>query len=126
LVRVHQIVRRARNSRRTPAARTTLRGEIEHVGLSSLLTFLEIERKKGVLLVIGVDVARLFFSGGRLVRAEIEGEPMPSREAAMRILDTMSGQFEFSPQEVGTTDELGMSVTALLLEHARLTDEGKR
>jgi CheY-like chemotaxis protein len=128
LVRVHQIVRRARNSRTSPAARTTLRGEIEHVGVSSLLSFLEMERKSGVLLVISGDVARLFFADGRLLRAEIEGEspPLSSRAAAMRILDAVAGQFEFAPQDVAERDELGMSVTALLLEHAREVDEGAR
>ena len=86
------------------------------------------ERKSGVLLVIGGDVARLFFSEGRLLRAEIEGEnpPLPSRKAAMRTLDALTGQFEFSPQDVAVKDELGMSTTALLLEHARLTDERAR
>jgi DNA-binding response OmpR family regulator len=128
LQRVHQIVRRARNSRTSPAARTTLRGEIEHVGLSSLMTFVEMERKSGVLLVISGDVARLFFSEGRLLRAEIEGTspPLSSRAAAMRILDAVSGQFEFAPQDVTEKDELGMPVTALLLEHAREIDERRR
>lgn len=128
LVRVHQIVRRAQNSRTSPAARSTLRGEIAHVGLQSLFTFIDMERKSGVLLVIGNDVARLFFAQGKLLRAEIEGEspPLTSRKAAMRVLDSTSGQFEFSPQEVTAKDELGMSVTALLLEHARLTDERSR
>lgn len=128
LVRVHQIVRRARNSRTSPAARTTLRGEIEHVGVSSLLSFLEMERKSGVLLVISGDVARLFFAEGRLLRAEIEGESpgLSSRAAAMRILDSLAGQFEFAPQDVAEKDELGMSITALLLEHAREKDERTR
>src|SRR6185295_7594915 len=119
--------RRARNSRTSPAARSTLRGEIEHVGLQSLFTFLEMERKSGVLLVIGADVSRLFFSEGKLLRAEVEGvtPPLPSRKAAMRVLDTATGQFEFGPQEVTSKDELGMSITALLLEHARVTDERK-
>jgi hypothetical protein len=44
----------------------------------------------------------------------------------MRTLDALSGQFEFSPQDVSVKDELGMSTTALLLEHARLTDERAR
>jgi DNA-binding response OmpR family regulator/Tfp pilus assembly protein PilZ len=128
LVRVHQVVRRAKNSRTSPAVRSTLRGEIAHVGLQSLFTFLEMERKSGILLVIGDDVARVFFSEGKVLRAEIEGETprWSSRRAAMRVLDATSGQFEFSSQDVTTKDELGMSVTALLLEHARLTDERAR
>ncbi len=127
LVRAHQIVRRARASESARSSRTTLRGEIEHVGLSSLLTFLEIERKTGVLLVIGNDVSRLFFSGGRLLRAEVEGGSGESpRKTAMRVLDATSGQFEFTSEEVNPEDQLGTSVTALLLEHAHLTDERKR
>jgi CheY-like chemotaxis protein len=128
LMRVHQIVRRAQNAKTSPAARSTLRGEIAHVGLSSLFTFIEIERRSGVLLVIGDSVARLFFVSGQLHRAEIEGEspPLASRVAAMRILDTTSGQFEFAPGDGTVEDELKMSVTALLLEHARLTDERAR
>jgi DNA-binding response OmpR family regulator/Tfp pilus assembly protein PilZ len=127
LVRVHQIVRRARNARSSPSARSTWRGDLAHVGLQSLFTFLEVERKSGVLLVLGNEVARLFFSEGRLLRAEIEGEPaLAARQAAMRILDSTSGQFEFAPGETAVQDEISVSVTALLLEHARLTDERKR
>jgi len=125
LVRVHQIVRRAKNSRSTPGLRSSLRGDIAHVGLSSLFTFIEMERKSGTLLVIGDDVARLFFSTGKLLRAEIEGaaQAVPSRKAVMRVLDYRSGQFEFAPGEVPSTDELTTTTTALLLEHAQLTDE---
>jgi hypothetical protein len=127
LARVHQIVRRARNARGSPSARSTLRGEIAHVGLQSLFTFLEIERRSGVLLVIGDEVARLFFAGGRVVRVEIKGQPsLAGRTAAMRILDATHGQFEFAAGDVAVPDDLSMSTTALLLEHARLSDEGKR
>jgi DNA-binding response OmpR family regulator/Tfp pilus assembly protein PilZ len=128
MVRVRQIVRRAKNSRTSPGLRSSLRGDIEHVGLSSLFTFIEMERKSGVLLVVGNEVARLFFSAGRLVRAEVEGisPPLPSRAAAMRVLDYSTGQFEFAPGEVTLPDELETSMTAILLEHARIADEGKR
>jgi DNA-binding response OmpR family regulator len=125
LMRVHQIVRRAQNSRSTPGLRSSLRGDIAHVGLSSLFTFIEMERKSGTLLVIGDDVARLFFSAGKLMRAEVEGAttPIPSKKAVMKVLDYTSGQFEFEAGDVSGKDELSTSTTALLLEHARLTDE---
>lgn len=128
LIRVHQIVRRAKNSRTTPGIRTSLRGDIEHVGLSSLFTFIEVERKSGTLLVIGDEVARLFFSAGKLLRAEIEGAvtPIPSKKAVMQVLDYKSGQFEFAAGDVVAKDELSTSTTALLLEHAQLTDERAR
>jgi CheY-like chemotaxis protein/Tfp pilus assembly protein PilZ len=128
LMRVHQIVRRAKNSRTTPGIRSSLRGDIQHVGLSSLFTFIEMERKSGTLLVIGDEVARLFFSSGMLLRAEIEGvtPAIPSKKAVMRVLDYKGGQFEFSAGDVSTTDDLKTTTTALLLEHARLTDERSR
>jgi CheY-like chemotaxis protein/Tfp pilus assembly protein PilZ len=125
LVRVHQIVRRARNSLTSPIARTTLRGELEHVGTASLLSFVEMEKKTGILLLVGERVARLFLREGRLMRAEVEGERWSSREAVMRVLGWSGGQFEFAPQDVSGPDDLGMTVTALLLEHARLTDEAR-
>ncbi len=126
LVRTHQIVRRARNARTAPAARTTLRGELDHVTPASLLAFLELDRKTGVLLVIGFAVARAFFLEGRLVRVEIEGTALSGRDALTEMLGWTSGQFEFSPQDVVCDDEFGAPVTALLIDHARRTDEGKR
>jgi DNA-binding response OmpR family regulator len=128
LMKVHQIVRRAKNSRSTPGLRSSLRGDIAHVGLSSLFTFIEMERKSGTLLVIGDEVARLFFSSGKLVRAEVEGTtpPLPSKKAVMKVLDYKGGQFEFAAGDVPAKDELTTTTTALLLEHARLTDERSR
>jgi DNA-binding response OmpR family regulator len=128
LMRVHQVVRRAKNSRTAPGVRSSLRGDIAHVGLSSLFTFIEMERKSGTLLVIGDDVARLFFDAGKLLRAEVEGAttPVPSKKAVLAVLDYTNGQFEFEAGDVPPGDELSTSITALLLEHARLTDERSR
>lgn len=126
LVRVHQIVRRTQKSRTSQLLRTMLRGELEHVAPQSLLAFLEVEKKTGILLLIGPDVARLFFRNGELLRAEIEGSDASPREALWTLLDWDSGQFEFAPQDVGGHNELGAPVTALLLQHAALKDEKKR
>jgi hypothetical protein len=41
----------------------------------------------------------------------------------MRLLDWHDGQFEFSPAEITGRDEVGLSVTQILLEHARRRDE---
>ncbi len=128
LVRVHQIVRRAQNARRSPSVRSTLRGEIEHVGLPALLSFIEMERKTGTLLIVGDDVARLFFSNGSLFAAVIEGDKsnLSAKAAVMLALDYQTGQFEFASSDVVRQDELRTTVTSLLLEHARLADEKKR
>ena len=126
LVRVHQIVRRARNAAASPIARTTMSGELDQVAVSSVLSFLELERKTGVLLLVGPRVARVFLSNGRVLRAEIEGAgKASSRHTLMSILDWTDGQFEFSPQDVPAGDEIRSAISAFLLEHARASDEKK-
>ncbi len=126
LVRVHQIVRRTQKSRSSQMLRTMLRGELEHVAPQSLLSFLEVEKKTGILLLVGPDVARLFFKDGELLRVEVEGSKQAPREALFTVLEWDSGQFEFAPQDVGGHNELGAPVTPLLLLHAQRRDEESR
>ena len=128
LIRVTQILRRAKSVQNAPMAKITLRGELAHVPPSSLLSFLEMEKKTGTLLLIGSGVARLFLRDGRVLRAEIEGatESQTSREVFMSVLDWNNGQFEFTPEDVQASDEIKTASTALLLEHARISDERKR
>jgi DNA-binding response OmpR family regulator len=128
LIRVTQILRRAKSMSGAPMAKITLRGELAHVPASSLLSFLEMEKKTGTLLLIGPAVARLFLRDGRVMRAEIEGaeEPKGSRQVFMSVLDWNNGQFEFTPEDVQAEDDIKTATTALLLEHARIADERKR
>jgi disulfide bond formation protein DsbB len=83
----------------------------------------------GVLLLLLRDgeVARLFVSEGRVLKVEgnmTNGTPvLTPRQRLMSLLDWQAGQFEFSPCSIGGRDELGVSVTQLLLEHARVQDE---
>ncbi len=51
------------------------------------------------------------------------GETTAPRERMMQLLDWQTGQFEFSPCAIGGRDELQTTVTQLLLEHARVSDE---
>jgi DNA-binding response OmpR family regulator len=128
LVRVHQILRRTRHGGTPLMLPTTLRGDLEHVSPSSILSFLEVEKKTGVLLLIGECVARLFISAGRLLRAELEGteRPVASRQILTQALDWTTGQFEFLSEDVKCKNEFGSSsITSLLLEHARVSDERK-
>jgi CheY-like chemotaxis protein len=118
VIRVHRIA--------APAAATSpgLRGNLVDIGLGTLLSLLEFERKGGVLLVIrDSELARVFISDGKILKVETTvgtGEP---KDRLMRVLDWRDGQFEFSPAEIGGRDELGLSVTQVLLEHARVRDE---
>ena len=45
------------------------------------------------------------------------------RARLMHLLDWRDGQFEFTPAAIGGHDEVGATVTQLLLEHARAKDE---
>lgn len=131
VARVDRVVSR---SQRSPGAiggsidKKSLRGDLEQVGLPSVLSFLELERKTGILLVIGDRPARLFLREGRPLRVEmVSPEPGASQEElALELLGWTVGQFEFAAQDVPDEDPLQTSITALLLEHARRSDEAGR
>lgn len=127
LMRVHRVVRRRRQAAESDTA-GTLRGDLDNVSAASLLSFLSVERKTGILVVVGDRVARVFLREGRALRVELEGDgpPLSSREALMSILDWASGQFEFSVDRVGGADEIRTAISALVLDHARQQDEGGR
>jgi hypothetical protein len=106
----------------------TLRGDLEQVSLPSVLNFLELERKTGVLLLVGAYTARVFIAEGRPLRAEGEsGALAPSSRALMnQLLSWKTGQFEFAVSEVTGPDLLECSLMTLLLDHARISDEESR
>jgi len=121
VIRVHRVA--------APATATSqgLRGSLGDVSLATLLSLFEFERKSGVLLLVRPgEIARIFVSEGRILKVESSAPP-PSRpkDRIMRLLDWDLGHFEFSPVRVGGRDELGIATTALLLEHARTSDEAK-
>jgi CheY-like chemotaxis protein/Tfp pilus assembly protein PilZ len=121
VIRVHRVA--------APAHATSpgLRGNLVDIGLGTLLSLLEFERKSGVLLVMRTsELARVFISDGKILKVETTvGNGVP-KDRLMRVLDWRDGQFEFSPAEIGGRDELGLSVTQVLLEHARVRDEQTR
>ncbi len=124
LVRVHRIVQRSKGSPAAAELEKLLRGELEHVALSSLLSFFEVEQKSGVLLVIGPNVGKAEVCDGRVYRAEIEGGAFHNSKFALKtMLDWREGQFEFTPGPVEGPDEVRSTITAILLNHARQEDE---
>ena len=112
-------------------ARSILRGEIENVGLPTLLTILDMERRSGLLLIQRQKVlGRLHVREGRVVRARIEGaargkagEGSTGAEAVYEMLAWPDGQFELWQAVVEGRDEVGSSTTFLLMENARRSDE---
>lgn len=123
LVRLDRVVARVKSYK--GHERRSLRGDLEHVGLHAVLSFLALEQKSGVLLVVGETSARIYLRGGQPLRVEIGDRAVAGIDdpALHALLAWSEGQFEFATQDVACADELGTTVTALLLEHARRSDE---
>jgi DNA-binding response OmpR family regulator len=127
---VLEVILRARRWARASqrdTERVVLRGTLAELGLPSLLTMLEQERKTGQLSVTREHfVAWIDVVEGRVVRArstELDGD---SHQSLMGVLDWKDGYFELAHTSANVTAELESSVTHLLLEHARLRDEANR
>ncbi|HMR09160.1 MAG TPA: response regulator [Polyangiaceae bacterium] len=126
LLRVRRLVRQA-YAPPSERGHQMLRGDLQHVAPAALMSFLAGERKSGQLLLVGEKVARVLFSEGKPVRAEVEGERMrrTSRAVILELLSWDSGEFELSEQDVSHVDEVRATVNELVLEHAKLVDEGR-
>lgn len=128
---VLEVILRARRWARASqreTERVVLRGTLAELGLPSLLTMLEQERKSGVLAVTREHhVAWIDVAQGAIVRARSTELDASSRDVMMAVLDWKDGYFELSS---GAGDEivpeLDTTITHLLLEHARLRDEQGR
>jgi CheY-like chemotaxis protein/Tfp pilus assembly protein PilZ len=121
VIRVHRVVAPV-----APVANPGLRGNLIDIGLGTLLSLFEFERKSGILLLLrNGEIARVFVSNGKVIKVEATSANGAPQQRLMMLLDWGDGQFEFSPCAIGGRDELGVTVTQILLEHARVRDEQK-
>ena len=92
-----------------------------------MLSLFEFERKSGILVLTrDGEVARLYVSEGKVLKVDsslANGTNALPKQRLMSLLDWQVGQFEFSPCAIGGRDELNTTITAVLLEHARVRDE---
>jgi uncharacterized protein (TIGR02266 family) len=128
--RIDRIVARLQ-AQGEPSAATrtkTLRGDLAQVSLASVLTFMEMERKTGELVLTGKKTAHLFLRAGWPLRVEIDGELGGEGDLNVLygVLDWAAAEFEFVPREVTGEQLLQTSLTGALLEHARRRDESTR
>lgn len=104
-----------------------LSGDLSQVGLSALLTLLEMERKSGILVLHDDDqglTGRLFMREGRLLAARLDDHETPiNEECIYQMLGWRAGTFEFNQSDVEMQSEIQGSTTHLLLEGARRMDE---
>ncbi len=123
ILRARRLARLARHDR----DRVLVRGAVSELGLPSLLTMIEQDRKSGVLTLTRSDhLAWLTFVDGRLVRVRSSDQRGDSRATLMRVLDWTDGFFELAAGGAEGEPELEDSITHLLLEHARISDERNR
>jgi CheY-like chemotaxis protein len=106
---------------------SALRGQLDQIMLSSVVTVLEMERKNGILLVEHGPTAtgRLFLRKGRIIRASIDEPAVSGASAVYDMLTWSHGSFDFLAGDVGGVDEIQASTTYLLIEGARRLDEAK-
>jgi hypothetical protein len=102
-----------------------LRGRLEQFGLATVLTFLDLERRSGELVVVAGDkIGRLWLRRGRVLRARIEGSRRLNKSAIYDLLGLERGRFSFTQTDLdGLADEVAAPTTLLLMEAARRVDE---
>jgi len=149
--RIGAVVRAVESEESQPTS-STLAGNLQQVGLSALLTLLEMERKSGVLIVTqdesqgaipsgndGADNAggtssgsaggtavtgRVYLSKGKCLSARLDGKDQPKNEDCIYfMLEWTAGFFEFQEVHVEATAEITTSTTHMLMEGARRIDE---
>lgn len=127
IARLDRILSRVHQPSRDAAPGWGLGGDLRQMGLSTLLQMLELERKSGVLEVVGEGgTVTVRFSYGQPIAAELTPDGLSGTEALFRMMDWQTGRFQFRITEVDDIDEIGASVSALLMEHARMLDEENR
>jgi uncharacterized protein (TIGR02266 family) len=125
LARVDRAVARAQRPGLTLSHQKALRGDLEQVSLASVLSFLDLEKKTGVLLIVGRSSARIYVGNGKPLRVEIDGARTGTDQRSLidQVLDWNEGQFEFGAQDVACNDDLKTSLTSILIDNARRKDE---
>jgi DNA-binding response OmpR family regulator len=102
-----------------------LRGSLASFGLSSLLMVIELDRMSGLLTLHGpIGIGRLAIREGRVLRARIDGDQADGPHAIFHMLEWAKGTFLFEAGTITGEDQIERSTSFLLMEGARLVDEG--
>lgn len=135
--RIGAVVAEVQREDSSPIKTSTLAGNLQQVGLSPLLTLLEMERKSGVLVVTQDEsqgaipagggepvVGRVYLKQGKCLSAKLDGTDEPKNEDCIYfMLEWSAGFFEFQEVPVEQEAEIKTSTTHMLMEGARRIDE---
>ena len=122
------IVRARRLALSAPRAseRVLLSGTLSELGLPSLLSLMELERKSGRIALSGKHVAWIDVVQGRIAGAGSATGASDVRAIVMSLLDWTHGSFELIARPANDLNETtALAITHLLLEHARVSDEAR-
>ena len=102
-----------------------MRGRLEEFGLAAVLSFLDLERRSGQIMVVAGDkTGRVWLRNGQVISARIEGSRRVNRAAVYELLSWNHGHFAFVQEApLSTADEIGAPTTLLLMDAARREDE---
>ena len=119
--RLQQNLQRQRQEEGMPG----FRGDLSQLGVSSVLTVMEMERKSGVVVLRSQRrTGRVFMRDGRVLAASFdEDASVRGADAVFEMLTWKEGLFHFTSLEVDMVDQIGTSTTHLLMEGARRIDE---
>ncbi len=108
-----------------PSNEAGLRGRLEEFGLATVLSFLDLERRSGQIIVASRDrIGRVCLRNGQVISARIEGSRRVNRAAVYELLSWDSGHFAFVQEDLlSAPDEIGAPTTLLLMDAARRADE---
>lgn len=121
-LRSQRVLTRAHAYPRNTTATKALRGSLSHVSLSTLLAFLEVERRTGIVLLVRTDeIATLYLRQGRVVRVDLPDntDQLLGADRVHYLLDWTDGRFELADADVQDDDTLGADTSSILLAHAQ-------
>jgi two-component system OmpR family response regulator len=109
----------------TPRHGAGLRGRLEQFGLATVLTFLDLERRSGQILIVAHEkMGRVCLRAGQVISARIQGSRRVNRAALYELLSWDSGWFAFTQEDLASAvDEIGAPTALLLLDAASRFDE---
>jgi ferric-dicitrate binding protein FerR (iron transport regulator) len=102
-----------------------LHGRLEEFGLATVLSFLDLERRSGQILIVADDkMGRVWLRGGQAISARVEGSRRVNRAAIYELLSWESGRFAFTQEDLSdAVDEIGEATARLLMTAALRADE---
>jgi len=121
-LRIQRVLDRARAYPRNIPMSKALRGDLSQISLASLLSFLEMEGRTGLLLLVRPEeVATLYLRDGAVVRVDVPSasEHLSGIDRVYALLEWNTGRFELAEADVDDADDVGVPTSAILIELAR-------